>query len=41
MFDVTMGSFDGAEVCLFLLNNLSVKYGKNNVRLYRETGWYF
>ena len=32
MFDVTMGSFDGAEVCelirLFLLNNLSEKYGK-------------
>ena len=40
MFDVTMGSFDGAEVCeligLFLLNNLSEKYGKNNVGLYRD-----
>ena len=34
LFDV---SFDGAEVCeligLFLLNNLSEKYGKNNVGL--------
>ena len=42
MFDVTMGSFDGAEVCeligLFLLNNLSEKYGKDNVRLYRDDG---
>ncbi|CAH3168379.1 unnamed protein product [Pocillopora meandrina] len=35
-----MGSFDEAEVCeligLFLLNNLSEKYGKNNVGLYRD-----
>ena len=42
IFDVTMGSFDGAEVCeligLFLLNNLSEKYGKNNVGLYRDDG---
>ena len=44
MFDVTMGSFDGAEVCeligLFLLDNLSEKYGKNNVYvgLYRDDG---
>ena len=42
MFDVTMGSFDGAEVGeligLFLLNNLSEKYGKNNVGLYRDDG---
>ena len=42
MFDVTMGSFDGAEVCeligLFLLNILSEKYGKNNVGLYRDDG---
>ena len=40
MFDVTMGSFHGAEFCelleLFLLNNLSEKYGKNNVGLYRD-----
>ena len=42
VLDVTMGSFDGAEVCelisLFLLNNLSEKYGKNNVGLYRDDG---
>ena len=42
MFDATIGSFDGAEVCelirLFLLNNLSEKYGKNNVGLYRDDG---
>ena len=42
MFDVTMGSFDGAEVCeligLFLLDNLSEEYGKNNVGLYRDDG---
>ena len=35
-----MGSFHGAEVCepigLFLLNNLSEKYRKNNVGLYRD-----
>ena len=35
-----MGSFDGAEVSelvgLFLLNNLSEKYGKNKVGLYRD-----
>ena len=40
MFDVTMGSFDGAEVCeligLFLLNNFSEKYG--NVGHYRDDG---
>ena len=42
MFDVTVGSFDGAEVCeligLFLLNNLSERYGKSNVGLYRDDG---
>ena len=42
MFNVTMGCFDGREVCelivLFLLNNLSKKYGKNNVGLYRDDG---
>ena len=42
MLDVTMGSFDAAEVSeltgLFLLNNLSEKYGKNNVGLYRDNG---
>ena len=42
IFDVSMGSFDGAEVCeligLFLLNNLSEKYGKNSVGPYRDDG---
>ena len=42
MFDVTLVSFNGAEVCelvgLFLLDNLSDKYGKNNVGLYRDDG---
>ena len=42
MFDVTMGSFDGAGVCeligLFILNILSDKYDKNNVGLYRDDG---
>ena len=34
-FDVTMGSYDGAEVCelvgLFILNRLSNEYGKENI----------
>ena len=34
-FDVTMGSFDGAEVCdlagLFMLNELSKKFDKDNI----------
>ena len=34
-FDVTMGSYDGAEVCelvgLFMLNELSKKFGKDNI----------
>jgi len=42
MFDVTMGSHDGAEVCelvgLFILNNLCDKYGKDNIGLYRDDG---
>ena len=42
MFDITMGSYDGAEICelvgLFLLNTLSKKYGLNNIGLYRDDG---
>ena len=46
MFDVTMGSFDGAEICdlvgLFLLNQLATKFGKKFgnkfVGLYRDDG---
>ena len=42
LFDVTMGAFDGAEVCelvgTFLLNKISQKYNKNNIGLYRDDG---
>ena len=41
MFDVTMGSFDGTEVCelvrLFILNDLANKYGTNNIAKGRRT----
>ena len=41
-FHVTMGSFDGAEICeiveLYLLNKLSNLLGKENVGLYRDDG---
>ena len=42
LFDVTMGSYDGAEICelvgLFILNQLSEQFGKDNVGLYRDDG---
>ena len=42
LFDVTMGSFDGAELCelvgLFLLSGLASIIGKSNVGLYRDDG---
>ena len=38
MFDVTMGCFVCELIGLFLLNNLSEKYGKNKVGLYRDDG---
>ena len=43
MFDVTMGSFDGAEICelvgLYILNILSSKYHVNgSIGLYRDDG---
>ena len=41
-FDVTMGSYDGAEVCevvaLFMLDIISKKYLKENIGLYRDDG---
>ena len=41
-FDVTMGSFDGAEKCeivgLYLLGKLSNLLSKENVGLYRDDG---
>ena len=42
LFDVTMGAYDGAEVCelvgTFLLYKLSLKYNKNDIGLYRDGG---
>ena len=42
LFDVTMGSYDGAEVCelvgLYLLSKLQPLLGDNRVRLYRDDG---
>ena len=41
-FDVTMGAYDGAEVCelvgLFLLSKLSKRFGKQYIGLYRDDG---
>ena len=41
-FDVTMGAYDGAEVCelvgIFILNKISEKYDKNDIGLYRDDG---
>ena len=41
-FDVTMGSFDGVEICelvgLYILNLLARKFGKDNIGLYRDDG---
>ena len=40
LFDIVMGSFDGAEICklvgLFLPNNLTQLVGSNNIGLYRD-----
>ncbi len=42
MFDVTMGSYDGAEICelvgLFILKQLTTKYEKDSIGLYRDDG---
>ena len=41
-FVVTMGSYDGAEVCelvgLFELDKLGVMFGKENIGRYRDDG---
>jgi hypothetical protein len=41
-FDVTMGSFDGAEICelvgLYALNKLRTRFGNKNIGLYRDDG---
>ena len=42
LFDVTMGAYDGNEVCelagSFLLHQLSNKYNKKDIGLYRDEG---
>ena len=42
LFHVTMGAYDGAEVCelvgIFILHKLSSIYNKNNIGLYRDDG---
>ena len=42
LFDVTMGAYDGAEVCelvgTYLLNLIAQKWDKNEVGLYRDDG---
>ena len=42
LFDVTMGAYNGAEVCelvgIFMLNKISEKYDENNIGLYRDDG---
>ena len=39
-FDLTMGSYDGAEICelvgLYILQVLGEKYGKDKIGLYRD-----
>ena len=41
-FDVTMGSYDGAEVCeligIFMLSLIGNKYNPSNIGLYRDDG---
>ena len=43
LLDVTMGSFDGAEICklvgLYLLDKLSSVIGRQNVGLYKDNGF--
>ena len=42
IFDVTMGAYDGAEICelvgIYLLNILSTRCEKENIGLYRDDG---
>ena len=42
LFDVTMGAYDGAEVCeligIFMLHKLSTQYKKGDIGLYRDDG---
>ena len=40
LFNVTMGAYDGAEVCecvgTFPLDNISVEYDKNSIGLFHD-----
>ena len=42
LFDVTMGSFDGADVCelavLYALNKFPERFDNSNLGLYRDDG---
>ena len=42
LFDVTQGSYDGAEICelvgLYILGSLSYRFGNSNIGLYRDDG---
>lgn len=42
MFDVTMGRYDGAEICdlvwLLILSKLEAKFRKDQIELYRDDG---
>ena len=42
IFDVTMGAFDGAEVCelvgIYLLSQITATYEKKDIGLYRDDG---
>ena len=42
LLDVTMGTYNGAEVCefvgTFLLDEIIVKYDKNSIGLYDDNG---
>ena len=41
-FDVTMGAYDGAEICelvgIFMLSLFSKTFSSNNIGLYRDDG---
>ena len=45
MFDVTMGSYDGAEICelvgLFIISKLEAKFGQNKLVCAEMMGWQF
>ena len=45
MFDKTMGSYDGAEICesadLYILSKLAEKLDDKNVGLYQDNGLAF